>query len=184
MKQWTILSVAFALTLGLMDSATMGQASDAGSGVSAAVISKVLKAMGYTAKINSDESGDPRVKTTVDGFKWDIFFYDCGTGALEERGCASFQFYSGYTVPQGFSMQIINKWNTEKRYAKAYMQVLADKSNNARIEVDVLVAGTLADPAQMFRAFFAKMKVRAEEFRAVIGCSNHCAQKPTDSVPE
>jgi Putative bacterial sensory transduction regulator len=183
MKQLTLLSIAVALMLTMMDSASMGQNSSAVSDrISAALVARELKAMGYTANVNKDESGDPRVKTAVDGFSWDIFFYDCGPGALEERGCDSFQFFSGYKVPDGFPLQTINKWNTEKRYAKAYTHVLRDRSNNARIEVDVLIKGTLGDPAKIFRAYFGKMKNGASSFREFIGCSSHCAQTATDNV--
>jgi hypothetical protein len=112
MKQGTILSIAVALTLLciMMHSASMAQnPSDVRDRISAALVAKELKAMGYTAKINHDESGDPRVKTRVDGFNWDIFFYNCDPGALEERRCESIQFYSGYTVSDAFPLTTINK---------------------------------------------------------------------------
>jgi len=39
-------------------------------------------------------------------------------------------------VPNDFSLQSINKWNSEKRFAKAYTYVKRDAKNDARIEVD------------------------------------------------
>jgi len=60
-------------------------------------------------------------------------------------------------------------WNRENRYAKAHTFIQKDKRNNARIEIDVLVAGTQADPAQTFRAYFTKMKNAAGKFRNVVG---------------
>ena len=79
--------------------------------------------------------------------------------------------YSGYNVRNGFPLDAINKWNTEKRYAKAYTYVQRDKTNNARIEIDVRIADTGADPARTFRAYFTKMKSAAEGFRKAIGFS-------------
>jgi Putative bacterial sensory transduction regulator len=138
--------------------------------ISARLVVNELQAMGYSAKIDQDESGDPRVNTTVDGFDWSVYFYDCASGPpLAERPCISFQFFSGYNVAKSFSQQIINKWNIEKRYAKAYTYVQQDGTNNARIEVDVLMEGTQANPRQTFRAYFTKMKNAAEDFRKTIG---------------
>jgi hypothetical protein len=137
--------------------------------ISASVIAHELEAMSFTAKIDQDDTGDPRVTTKVDGFEWSIYFYDCASGVLAERGCASYQFYTGYIVPASFPLTTINKWNTEKRYAKAYSYVQRDHSNNARIELDVLLAGTGADPAKSFRANFVKMRNAAEGFRKAIG---------------
>ena len=137
--------------------------------ISAGLVVNELRAMGYSAKIDQDESGDPRVNTKVDGYDWSVYFYDCGSGPLGERTCISFQFYSGYNVAKSFPQQTINKWNIEKRYAKAYTYVQRDGTNNARIEVDVLMEGTQADPRQTFRAYFTKMKNSAEAFRDTIG---------------
>ncbi|MGP0089713.1 MAG: YbjN domain-containing protein [Xanthobacteraceae bacterium] len=161
------------LTLGLLAAALalMGAASKAqetGNRISAGLVADELRDLGYSAKIDQDESGDPRVNTKVDGYDWSVYFYDCGTGPLAERTCVSFQFYSGYNVAKTFPQQTINKWNTEKRYAKAYTYVQRDRTNNARIEVDVLMEGTGADPKQAFRAYFTKMKNAAEAFRKAI----------------
>jgi hypothetical protein len=62
--------------------------------------------------------------------------------------------------------------------------VLLDRTNNARIEIDVLIADTLADPAKTFLAYFDKMKNQAEAFRKFVGCSTRCAQKATDRVAD
>lgn len=178
MKSW--IALPFAAAAALMVTASVSLAEETSGAISASVVASQLQALGYTAKINSDKSGDPRVKATVDGFAWDIFFYDCGSGPLDQRGCASFQFYTGYTVPNDFPLQTINKWNTDKRFAKAYSYVKHDGKNDARIEVDVLIAGTLADPAKTFRAYFVKMKNGAENFRKAIGCASRCSQTPVD----
>jgi len=167
------MSVVAAAALVATHSAAMAQAAaDAGNGITAALAVKELVSMGYAAKIDQDESSDPRISTTVDGFQWSVYFYDCANGSLEQRVCASFQFYSGYTVRTGFPLETINKWNTEKRYARAYTYVQRDKTTNARVEIDALVAGTSADPAKTFRAYFTKMKNSTDGFRKLIGASH------------
>ncbi len=172
MKRWITRSIAAVSMLVATHSVSMAQdSSKAGNGISAGLIASELRAMGYTARVDKDESGDPRVNTKVDGFEWQVYFYDCGTGEPEQRNCDSFQFYSGYNVRNGFPLDTINKWNTEKRYAKAYTYVQRDKTNNARIEIDVRIADTGADPARAFRAYYTKMKSAAEGFRKAIGFS-------------
>jgi hypothetical protein len=168
MKQWTASSLAAALTLAAM--VTAAEAQVLGDRISAGLVAGELKAMGYTATIDTDQSGDPRVSTTVDDYDWSVYFYDCDTGGVtDERACVSFQLYSGYSVAKTFPMETINKWNTEKRYAKAYTYLQKDGSNSARIEIDVLMEGTQANPVQIFRAYFIKMRSFTEAFRKAIG---------------
>ena len=144
-------------------------APDANDRVTAGFLAQQLRAMGLSAKIDKDESGDPRVNTKVDGYDWAIYFYDCTAGSdLENRGCLSYQFFSGYKVPAAFPLATVNKWNIEKRYAKAYLYLQRDKTYNARLEIDVLVSGTGADPGRTFQGYFTKMKNSTDAFRKVI----------------
>ena len=167
MRHRATLAIGFLL---LAVPPALGQtAADGSERITAGIVAHELEAMNLSAKTDQDESSDPRVTTKVDGYNWSIYFYDCGTGPLEERGCTSYQFYSGYQVSTNFPLATINKWNTEKRYAKAYTSLQRDKTTNARIEIDVLLAGTGADPGRSFRANFAKMRNAAENFRQAIG---------------
>ena len=140
-----------------------------GDRITAAIITKELKSLGYASTVDTDDSGDPRVNASIDGFDWSIYFYDCAPGARDDRPCASYQFYSGYTLKQAISPDVINKWNTDIRYAKAYTYLQRDRSHSARIEIDVRSAGTGADPARTFRIYFDIMKNRAAEFRKTVG---------------
>lgn len=137
--------------------------------ITAAIIVRELKEMGYSSSVDIDDSGDPRVNMTIDGYDWSIYFYDCASGARDDRQCVSYQFYSGYTLKQPASPDIINKWNTEQRYAKAYSYIQRNGSHSARIEIDVRSAGTGADPGRTFRAYFGIMKDKAVQFRNEIG---------------
>ena len=137
--------------------------------ISASLIVAELKALGYSADVDKDESGDPRINTKIDGYAWSVYMYDCDAGVLQDRQCTSFQFYSGYSRPKATPLQTINKWNVEERYAKAYNYVQKDGKFNSRIEIDVLLRGTDADPAKTFRLHFERMKKKAIDFRKAIG---------------
>jgi hypothetical protein len=147
---------------------TAGAALAQSDHINAAIIVKELKAMGYASNVDTDDSGDPRVNTKIDGYNWSIYFYDCASGPRDDRLCNSYQFYSGYTTPKPVPLTVINKWNTEQRYAKAYTAVLKSGASSARIEIDVRMAGTGADPSRTFRLHFNIMKDKAERFRKVI----------------
>ena len=146
-------------------------ATTAGDRITAAIIVRELKALGHSATIDIDDSGDPRVNMSIDGHDWSIYFYDCAPGARDDRQCVSYQFYSGYPLKQPASPDVINKWNTQQRYAKAYTYVLRSGSHSARIEIDVRSAGTGADPGRTFRVYFNIMKDKAALFRKTVGHS-------------
>lgn len=137
--------------------------------ITAAVIVKELEALGYSSTVDIDDSGDPRVNATIDGYDWSIYFYECASGARDDRQCVSYQFYSGYTLSSAVAPDVINKWNTQQRYAKAYTYVQRNGSHSARIEIDVRSAGTGADPGRTFRIYFNIMKDKAALFRKTVG---------------
>jgi hypothetical protein len=139
-----------------------------GDRVTPAVVLRELRALGYTAELATEDDGDPRVSTEVDGYKWGIFFYGCNkSGELEQRACLSLQFYSGYTLKEPVSSFTMNKWNAENRYTRAYTAT-PSSGPAARISMDVMFGGTGADPAKAFRATFDMMKRQSAEFRKLI----------------
>lgn len=171
------LAIGGALLLSAMTGLQAQNAPAASDLISARIVMEETKALGYAATTDADESGDPRVNTAVDGHKWQIYFYDCDkTGDLEGRLCQSFQFFADNSMPAPVLVQTINRWNKEFRYAKAYIQQANEagcatpkRSCAARIETDVQMMGTGADPAKTFRAYFAIFKRRADGFRKYIG---------------
>jgi Putative bacterial sensory transduction regulator len=150
-------------------SSSPSSATAASDRITAAIIAKELKALGHSSTVDTDDSGDPRVNVSIDGYSWSIYFYDCASGSRDDRQCVSYQFYSGYTLQQAVSLDVINKWNTEQRYAKAYTYVQRNGRHSARIEIDVRSADTGADPARTFRSYFNVMKDKAVRFRKTIG---------------
>jgi hypothetical protein len=143
--------------------------------ITAQIIMTELRTLGHTASIDQDDSGDPRVSTEVDGHKWQIYFYDCDkNGPSESRACRSFQFFADNKMAKRVPPETINRWNKEYRYAKAYIQQGDDPGCSgkgacfARIETDVLMSGTSADPVRTFRVYFDEFKRKADSFRKFI----------------
>jgi hypothetical protein len=136
--------------------------------INAAIVARELRAMGYQVEVNAGTDGDPRIATTVDGYRWAIFFYGCAKeGEIEQRSCLSIQFFSGYGMQQPVSAFTMNKWNSENRYTRAYTAT-TDSGPAARISMDVMFGNTGADPAKNLRAYFSMMKYQTTQFRKLI----------------
>jgi hypothetical protein len=167
-----------ALLMGLLVATDLHAQAAGDDRITAGIISRESRNLGYSPNVDADDSGDPRVNVQVDGHSWQIYFYDCDkSGPLTERFCQSFQFFADNDMPHPVPMQTIIRWNKNTTFAKAYLQqgneagCDVDRSCAARIEVDVVTAGTGADPGRAFRAYFAIFKQRAIEFRGAIGAN-------------
>ncbi len=143
-------------------------ANGAGDRVTAAIVMRELRALGYQAELSTASDGDPRIAVSVEGYKWAVFFYGCAKqGDLDQRSCLSLQFFSGYNVSQPVSAFTMNKFNSENRYIRAYT-ANTERGQAARISMDVMFGGTGADPAKNFRAHLNMMKYQTSQFRKLI----------------
>ena len=84
---------------------------------------------GVPAQLTADSVGDPLVEFRVDSDTLQVFFYDC----TDNTSCLSLQFYSGYKMDNGVDLAVINSWNTDRRFVRAYLT----EEGAARIEMDV-----------------------------------------------
>lgn len=157
-----ILSAALLLT----PTVVAAQQSDR---ITAAIVVKELKSLGFQPEVTTDDSDDPLVNFMVDGYRWSVYFFDCAKGERDSRQCSSYQFYTGYIPKTPASIDAINRWNTDERYTRAYAYVGKDQRVAARLELDVRAAGTGANASQTFRLYFNIMKDKAIRFRKLIG---------------
>ena len=169
MKQRAAILAVSALTLTAFSFGALAQSKGGHDSITAKFILGELQKEGFVPRLDKDDDGEPRLTFKVEGYDWAIYFYACAPGANETRPCVSYQFYSGYTTPEPVPLEIINQWNTEKRYVRAYNFVQKDGKPSARIEIDVLSEGTQANRAETFLAFFQKMKEATRDFRKLIG---------------
>lgn len=139
--------------------------SDVTDGITADLISRELRAKGFPADIDTDDSGDPRVTTRIDGRQVQVYFYTCTKGQLADRVCNSFQFFTRFQTSKTISLTAINDWNTKERYAKVYSYKPKSGPTVTHLEVDVHVKGTGAPPAQLFGTYLDIMQDRIERFQ-------------------
>lgn len=84
---------------------------------------------GYPARLTEDNVGDPLVEFRMGSEKLSLFFYDC----TDNADCQAVQFYSGYRTEGSVDLELLNAWNSERRFIRAYLT----EEDVARIEMDV-----------------------------------------------
>ena len=100
----------------------------AGDGTS---IANYFLGEGLEPELTRDDVNDPLIHIDFYGREFSIYFYGCTDGT----DCTSIQFFSGYRTDGAVRISQINQWNTEQRYAKAYLT----ETGAARIELDVFL---------------------------------------------
>ena len=109
-------------------------------------IASILRDAGYRAELGAD-SESPRVRTGMGGYNVGVYLYNCDN----DRNCRNLQFSLGLRDMQKYPMSSINKWNTEKRFAKATL----DDEGNLWLRADVYFYGgvtkqMVSSTAQLF----------------------------------
>ncbi|MBW4329366.1 YbjN domain-containing protein [Stakelama sp. CBK3Z-3] len=96
-------------------------------------LARLVRAEGYKVTIDHTDDGNPFLQTDVDGTPFTIFLNNCIAG----KACRTVQFYAGFSVSTPRKLDLINRWNQQKRFAKAYI----DDQNDPRLEMDINMAG-------------------------------------------
>ena len=89
----------------------------------------VLQDMGYRATLGKDKLGDPKIDSAASGSKFGILFYNCEKNV----DCRSIQFFSGFDMENGSTLELMNEWNANKRFSKAYL----DEEKDPYLELDL-----------------------------------------------
>jgi hypothetical protein len=116
---WTI--VAAAAGLSACAEAQMVRASDPRTLVAA------LEAKGYQAELDNSAQA-PSIKSEASGIKFRIYFENCESG----KACMTVTFFTGFNDIKA-SPTKVNKWNLQKRFARAYI----DRENDPVLAMDL-----------------------------------------------
>lgn len=73
---------------------------------------------GYRAKLESDKSGDPVIKSGANGYDYSVHFYGC----KENKACDSLEFYVGFADDGKNTPDLANRWNKNKRFIHMAVQ--------------------------------------------------------------
>jgi Putative bacterial sensory transduction regulator len=92
-------------------------------------LANLMQQAGYRAVLTTDNVGDPKIESSAAGADFSIYFYGCENG----QNCLSLQYTSGYDLPDGASLGLMNDWNGTKRFGFAYL----DNENDPFLNYDV-----------------------------------------------
>jgi hypothetical protein len=92
-------------------------------------VQSIAKETDRSAKLGTDSDGDPKVTSKVDGVKYVVLFYGCTNG----KDCKSLAFSASWEGTQGATLELLNTYNAEKRYGKAFI----DKDGDLTLDMDV-----------------------------------------------
>ncbi len=109
-------------------------------------LASILRDAGYRAEVVSEPGRSPRIRTSMAGYNIVIYLYTCADGS-----CGALQYSLGITKSPDFTLTLVNKWNQDKRFAKAHI----DTGGNIYLEYDISFRGgvtkdTVAEAARLF----------------------------------
>ncbi len=92
-----------------------------------------MQQMGFLATMDKDDDGDPLISSRISETRFHIYFYGC----VENVECSSIQFVAGYDLDEDFALDLMNGWNEENRWTKAYL----DDEGDPIMEMDLYLGG-------------------------------------------
>jgi len=122
----SILGAILALGMGMTGSA-LAAGSDLVDGNDVKAILELARGYG-DADIEKQDNGDPKIKGEMDGITYAIYFMNC----TDNKNCEDVNFYAGFLDLKP-DMDVINAWNRDKRFGKAYL----DSDGDAVVEMDL-----------------------------------------------
>lgn len=94
-----------------------------------ATIKAIVESQGWPATLISKADEDPYIESNRGGLKFLVLFMNCDEG----KNCKTLQYYMGFSDAKDVSLDRLNKWNKEKRFARAYK----DDEGDPVLEMDV-----------------------------------------------
>lgn len=94
-----------------------------------ATIKAIVESQGLPATIIAKAGDDPYIESNRGGLKFLVLFMNC----TDNKNCKTLQYYMGFSDAKNVSLDKLNKWNKDKRFARAYK----DNEGDPVLEMDV-----------------------------------------------
>src|SRR5262245_16674582 len=125
-------------------------------------IISIIQDLGFQAKLDKDAVGDPMIRSSAGGVDFSIQFYGC----TKNKRCDSLHFIAGYDLDDGTTLEAVEQWNEEQRYASAYL----DDENDPFLQLDLNMAGGIS--RENFESTFSLWQTLKGQFEDHIGFSD------------
>ena len=115
-------------------------------------VASAMTQAGFSSRVQTSKN-EKYITTTMSGFNVRVFFFDCNN-----QGCGNFQDWSGFTKQESFTLEYVNAWNNQWRFAKANL----DSDGNLIFSADVVVGGgvtldNIKATAQLFDGLMSEL---------------------------
>lgn len=164
-----IATFASSLLLGLGLSAG-AQAQTLVSAEDPAALMAIIQELGFQAKLEQDNVGDPVIRSSSGGVDFRVYFYEC----KNNKRCKSLHFSVGYDLADGSSLDAVQEWNADKRFASAYL----DDERDPFLQMDINTEGGITQ--KNFENSFQLWQSLKGEFEQFIGW--HAKQQRVSSA--
>jgi putative sensory transduction regulator len=154
----TRIAIGSVLMLGLTLSAGAG-AQTLVSAENPGTLVTIIQELGFQAKLETDNVGDPVIHSSSNGVDFRIYFYECKSN----KRCKSLHFSVGYDLADGSSLDAVQAWNADKRFASAYLDDEADPF----LQMDINTEGGITQ--KNFENSFELWQSLKGEFEQFIG---------------
>lgn len=121
-----LLLAAPALAQGTADNSLLRASDPAG-------VAAYLRELGYRANLARQTDGDPMIETAMAGYPVRILFMSC----TDNRDCEDIQLFVGIATKTKLSLEQVNRFNRERRFARLYL----DDDRDPLMEQDVSMIG-------------------------------------------
>lgn len=121
-----------------------------------------IKPLNLRLETATDPYGDPLLRFGYKVAKVHLYFFECNQS--KPKICKSLQLYAGFAMKQKPTWAMINEWNQEYRYGRAYL----DSEGDPVLEADLSLEGGITPGAlqkwvsnylQLLEAFFKAMNI-------------------------
>jgi hypothetical protein len=118
-----------------------------------------LQNLGYRAQLEKDSSGDPRVRSSIEGVNYSFWFYGCTNGA----DCSLVIMSAGFDLDRNVGLDLINDWNARKLIGRAFL----DEEQDPIIDHPVVMEGGISTAA--FGELITRWGWALSDFKTHIG---------------
>ena len=149
---------AIIVSASILFSAQSLSAAEIVTGVTRDQVASILKDNNYRSEIVAGQPGSPGafVRTGIAGHNVIVWFFNCAA-----ETCSAIQFWTGFQKSPKLSAALVERWNSEIRYAKIYLT----KEGDLHVEYDVFLKGGVSPEYVKYAAgLYESLLSRLDEY--------------------